>query len=75
MPSEWHDPTPAGRALNKPRLEGKHIVSHNNKISSNAFRRDTEMPLKPSGRYSASGISRVSPDEEELMRFKEEKEK
>ena len=33
------------------------------------------MPLKPSGWYSALGIKRLSVDEQELLRFKEEKEK
>lgn len=72
MPDYWADPNPAGRPLNQPKPEGKLILPHSNK--DDAFMRDTEMPLKPSGRYSAQSLKRHSVDHETLMRFKEEKE-
>ena len=65
MPNEWQEPTPAGRLLNAPKTEGKMVINHQNKESY--FMRDTEMPLKPSGRYSSNGIKRMSVDEEALM--------
>lgn len=66
MPEYWNDPKPAGWPLNQPKTEGKSHIFHQNKESSNAFWRDTEMPLKPSGWYSAQGIKRLSVDEQEL---------
>lgn len=74
MPDYWNDPKAAGWPLNQPKPEGKLIIQHQNKDSANAFWRDSEMPLKPSGRYSAQGIKRLSVNEQELLRFKEEKE-
>lgn len=72
MPQEWNDPNPAGWALNVPKSEGK-MTFHISSMKDYGW--ETEMLLKPSGRYSAQGIKWMSVDEEELMRFKEEKDR